>query len=96
MFASALLNANRKLIIEQSAARLPAIYQFLSIARMVDLPVTNAPLRCFGTRPECSQGDGGNDTRRHAGRAADHDGAVPNLQTAKALGLTVPPSIRPR
>ena len=29
MFASALLNANRKLIIEQSAlARLPAIYQF--------------------------------------------------------------------
>ena len=99
VFASALLNANRKLIIEQSAlARLPAIYQFPEHC-------ADGGLAGYGTRLSS--------LFRHAARmlakvmAGTRPADMPveqpitmelclNIQTAKALGLTVPPSILAR
>jgi putative ABC transport system substrate-binding protein len=99
VFASALLNANRKLIIEQSAlARLPAIYQFPEHC-------ADGGLAGYGSRLSSL-------FRRAAGMLAKvMEGTKPtnmpveqpitmelclNMQTAKALGLTIPSSLLAR
>jgi putative tryptophan/tyrosine transport system substrate-binding protein len=99
VFASALLNANRKLIIEHSTLeRLPAIYQFPEHC-------ADGGLAGYGTRfSSLLRHAAGMLAKVLAGtRPADLPVEQPimmelclNLQTAKALGLTMPPSLLAR
>jgi putative ABC transport system substrate-binding protein len=99
VLASAFLNANRALIIRHAAAiRLPAVYQFPEVCREGGLAGYGTPLSAV-----LAQAAGMIGKILKGAKPADLPVEQPtkfelaiNLQSAKALGLTVPPSLLAR
>jgi len=99
MLASPMLNANRKTILDRSAAlRLPAIYQWPETAE-------EGGLAAYGPRITALARDRARQVVKvlRGAKPADLPVEQPtrfelviNLKTAKALGLTIPPSILAR